>query len=88
MEEERRGGSDDESSDMEEDSEGELINEKVSEKFIKTLAKIRSKDPSIYKENKEFFKEKDFEGENDGTNLKKKEERLTYGDMVRKDALK
>ena len=58
MEEERRGGSDDESSDMEEDSEGELINEKVSEKFIKTLAKIRSKDPSIYKENKEFFKGK------------------------------
>jgi len=35
-----------------------------------------------------FKTEKDFEGENDGTNLKKKEERLTYGDMIRKDALK
>lgn len=55
MELERTGG-DDESSDIDEDSDGELINEKVSEKFIQTLAKIRAKDPSIYKAEKTFFK--------------------------------
>lgn len=53
MEQERE---DDDSSEFEEDSDGELINEKVSEKFIETLAKIRQKDPSIYKAEKTFFK--------------------------------
>jgi protein KRI1 len=57
MELERIGRlSDDESSDVVEDSDGELINEKVSEKFISTLARIRTKDPTIYKPEKTFFK--------------------------------
>ncbi len=38
----------DNSSELEEDENGELINSHISSKFIKTLAKIRNKDPTIY----------------------------------------
>ncbi|KAL4456193.1 hypothetical protein ABPG74_014154 [Tetrahymena malaccensis] len=77
---------DDESSDVEEDSDGELLNEKVNDKFIETLAKIRLKDPSIYKNDKKFFKEKDFEVDQNGKKSSKNE-KMTYAAMVRKEAL-
>ncbi|EAR96396.3 KRI1 family carboxy-terminal protein (macronuclear) [Tetrahymena thermophila SB210] len=80
------GNDDDESSDVEEDSDGELLNEKVNDKFIETLAKIRLRDPSIYKNDKKFFKEKDFEVEQNDKKSSKKE-KMTYAAMVRKEAL-
>lgn len=53
---EEKDNSDDESSDGKEDFDGELLNEKIEDKFIETLARIRTKDPSIYKSDKKFFK--------------------------------
>lgn len=42
-----------------EDSEGELITEQVSEKFLTTLAKIHAHDPSLNQG--EVFDDSDFE---------------------------
>lgn len=79
--------SDDESSDMQEDSDGDLINDTVADKFISTLARIRTKDPSIYKASKTFFKEKDFD---DVVGVKKagSAAKMTYADMIRQDAMR
>ncbi|CAD8059236.1 unnamed protein product [Paramecium sonneborni] len=60
-----------------EDENGDLINDKVTQKFIETLAKIRYKHPDIYK-NKEIFQEEDFdEPEQFNQNQKK----ITYADL-------
>lgn len=48
-------GESDSSSDTE-DEVGELITEKINNKFLETIAKIRQKNPDIYDENKKFFK--------------------------------
>jgi protein KRI1 len=40
---------DSESDQLPEDENGDLINEKVTSKFIETLAKLRYKHPDIYK---------------------------------------
>ncbi|EGR27880.1 zz domain protein [Ichthyophthirius multifiliis] len=78
----------DSSSELEDDSEGELLNEKVSVKFIKTLAKIREKDPSIYKTEKQFFKEKDFGNlDIEQENKNKQQKRYTYKDMIQEEVL-
>jgi protein KRI1 len=56
---------DSESDQLPEDENGDLINEKVTSKFIETLAKLRYKHPDIYKV-KQVFDEEDFdEPEND-----------------------
>ena len=38
-----------------EDETGKLMNEKTQQDFLVTMAKLRAKDSSIYKENKHFF---------------------------------
>lgn len=43
------------SSETSEDENAELLNETVSTKFLTTLAKIRKKDPTIYKKDEKFF---------------------------------
>ena len=53
------------SSSLSEDEHGELINEDVSDKFLTTLAKLRTKNPEIYEENKNFFDGNLLEGTND-----------------------
>lgn len=45
---------DDETSESE-DENAELLNENVSTKFLKTLARIRTKDPAIYQKDEAFF---------------------------------
>ena len=39
-----------------EDENAVLLNENISSNFLTTLARIRTKDPSIYKTKKEYFK--------------------------------
>ncbi|CAD8141501.1 unnamed protein product [Paramecium pentaurelia] len=60
-----------------EDENGDLINDKVTQKFIETLAKIRYKHPDIYQD-KEIFQEEDF----DEPNIKNKDQKkVTYADL-------
>ena len=43
------------SSSSPEDEVGDLVTERIGSNFIKTLAKLRTKDPEIYKQDKFFF---------------------------------
>lgn len=43
------------SSSAPEDEVGDLVTGKIGSNFIKTLAKLRTKDPEIYQQNKFFF---------------------------------
>jgi len=47
------------SSSAPEDEVGDLVTDNVESKFIKTLAKLRTKNPEIYQQNKFFFDGKD-----------------------------
>ena len=53
---------DDESESSSEDSQGDLINEKVERKFMETLVAIRQKDKKVIEKAKEeaLFKDEDF----------------------------
>lgn len=44
-----------------EDSDGILINDKVEQKFLETIARIRSNDPKLKENQDELFKDDDFE---------------------------
>ncbi len=48
-------GSGSSSSSAPEDEVGDLVTGKIGSNFIKTLAKLRTKDPEIYQQNKFFF---------------------------------
>lgn len=51
------------------------------------MAKLRNKDPEIYKIDKPIFEENDFEGEQpqiQGNSDNNKKEKLTYGDLIAK----
>ena len=53
--------SDDDESDSEtEDSDGELLTEKIESKILDTFQKIRDKNPDIYATEKVFFCDEDF----------------------------
>ena len=59
------------SSSAEEDEEGSLLTAKVEKKFFKVLSLIKSKHPNIYNPNKTFFKDKDFEEDEEEKTEKK-----------------
>ena len=60
---------DSESDYSQEDEDGQLIDEELTDNFIQTIAKIRMKHPDIYKE-KKIFQEKDEEHHNNKKNSK------------------
>ncbi|CAE8735939.1 unnamed protein product [Polarella glacialis] len=84
MEDEDIGNSSDESS---EDEKAELLTGKLESKIFQTLAKIKSKDPSIYDSKKVFFGDDDFKEEED-TKPKNKTKRVNYKDFLRDTLLK
>jgi protein KRI1 len=47
-----------------EDSDGVLINDKIEEKFLTTIARIRANDPQLKQLNTEIFEDEDFDVEN------------------------
>lgn len=51
----------DSSNDEEEDDAGDMLTSKMEHKIFDTLAKIRSRDPTIYDRGHHFFGEEDFE---------------------------
>ena len=68
----------DESSESEEDDDGELINAVVEKKFLETIAMIRENDPKLKQVDGELFKDSDFEAEAEGE--KEKQKPITYKD--------
>lgn len=72
-----------------EDEDGELLTQRVNNKVLDTLYKIKKKDPSVYDQNVRFFEDKDFEEEPDekkhdsseGTSLNRKP--VLYKDVLR-----
>jgi hypothetical protein len=53
---------DDESSEYsDEDSDGILINEKVEQKFLETISRIRANDPKLKDDKEEVFNDEDFD---------------------------
>ncbi len=50
---------------------------------METVAKIRNKDPSIYKVVNPIFEEEDFEDEQGNEHKKGKEKKFTYKDLVK-----
>ena len=52
---EKESGTGSESSTSQEDEDAELINDEFESTFLKTLAKLRNKDPEIYEPDKIFF---------------------------------
>merc|ERR1712071_269577 len=75
------GGEDSSSTSESEDEEGEGWNSDVEKDFFKTLASLKTKDPSIYNSDKQFFNRS-----NDLTKKKKtaKEETMTLRDYERR----
>ncbi|KAM3133973.1 hypothetical protein pb186bvf_013939 [Paramecium bursaria] len=61
-----------------EDEDGQLVNEKITDKFIETLAKIKFKHPDIYQRKESIFSEQDFED----PIPQKKVKKLTYKDQL------
>ena len=92
----------DSTSSEEEDSEGELLTEEVNANILETLAKIKNKDPAIYKADVKFFDDADDDAEDEGegggggapekateeTKKKKKAQKLTVVDMERERLLR
>lgn len=76
-----------ESSESEEDDEGELINAAVEKKFLETIAMIRDNDPKLKKVQGELFKDSDFE-QDSASDKGKEGKKLTYKDQIRSDVLK
>jgi len=74
------------SSSAPEDEVGDLVTGNIESKFIKTLAKLRTKDPEIYNQKKFFFDEKDFD-EVPLQGKKNKEKPVFYKDLVRQTAM-
>ena len=62
------------STSEEEDEEAELLTDDIENTFLKTLALIKAKDPSIYDSNKKFFKDTatDSMGDKDSSKSTKK----------------
>lgn len=79
------GEKEESSSEEEEDDEGELINQKVEEKFLQTIAMIRSNDPKMKEVKEDLFVDEDFEEDQVKSKTSKK---LTYKDQLRENALK
>lgn len=73
------------SSSLDEDENGELITDDLRFDFLKSLAKIKSKQPEIYKKDIKFFEEGNEQEEKEKT--KKEKKKFTYGDMVREEVL-
>jgi protein KRI1 len=76
-----------ESSESEEDDDGELINAAVEKKFLETIAMIRDNDPKLKKVQGELFKDSDFELES-ASERGKEGKKLTYKDQIRSEVLK
>jgi len=74
------------SSSSDEDEVGDLVTGNIESKFIKTLAKLRTKDPEIYNQKKFFFDEQDFD-EVPIQTKKDKEKPVFYKDLVRQTAM-
>ena len=68
----------------EEDEEGDLVTPEVDAKILETISIIRAKDENIYKPEKVFFSEKDFEGVEE---KKVKAKPFTIQDFQRKKLL-
>jgi protein KRI1 len=85
------GSEEDASSSSEEDSDAELMTTKAQSKVLNLLASIQNKDKhaELLKHEGEYFNDSDFE-ENDEKSKKrhKKEKKITYKDVIRKEALK
>lgn len=73
------------SSSLEEDENGELITDDLRFDFLKSLAKIKTKQPEIYKKDIKLFQEEN--GSEQLTKDKKTNKKFTYGDMVREEVL-
>ena len=69
----------------EEDDDGELINTRVEEKFLETIALIRENDPKIKQVTEDLFKDEDFESDGEAKN--KIGKKLTYKDQIRENVL-
>ena len=65
-----------------EDEDGILLTDKVEQKILATVAKIRNKDPEIYNIKKPIFEEQDFEKQNKTKKAEKKNDKYTYKDLV------
>jgi protein KRI1 len=77
------------SSSLQEDENGELITDDLRFDFLKSLAKIKTKQPEIYKENTQLFgpgEENEIEN-NSGMKKTKENKKFTYGDMIREEIL-
>lgn len=80
-------GDEDQSSSSEDDEEAILLNPKLERKFLDTLAKIRTNDPTMKNLEGELFNDSDFEEDDQPLPKKKKDKPLTYKDMQRKDIM-
>ena len=56
-------GGDDETSESEEDEDADLLTSKLNDDILETLAKIKNKDPAIYKPDVRFFPDEEGGGE-------------------------
>lgn len=76
------------SSSEPEDSDGDLLNDKVEKKFFETIAAIRTVDKDTKDPTKQFFDEKDFETEGkEPKPAATKARPIYYKDLVRENAL-
>jgi protein KRI1 len=87
-------GDEDETSESSEDEDGELLTQDINNTILQTLARIKNKDPVIYKPNAKFFtKDDDDEDDDDATptlkqKKEKKEKKITVVDMERERILR
>jgi protein KRI1 len=63
-----------------EDEDAVLLTDRVEEKLLETVARIKSKDPSIYKVVDPIFADDDFEDHH--SQHKTKDKKFTYKDLL------
>ena len=86
-------GDEDESSESSEDEDGELLTQDINNTILQTLARIKNKDPVIYKPNAKFFTKDDDDDDDDATptlkqKKEKREKKITVVDMERERILR
>ena len=77
-----------ESSSSEDDSEAELLNPRVEQKFLEVLTTIKNDPKKLLSLDKPIFDDDDFEEGGAGPSKKKSEKPLTLKDQIREHTLK
>lgn len=77
----------DESEDESDDSDAVLLTNKAERKYMELIARIKSNDKTLHEGDADYFKESDFEESEDDNRGTKQGKKVTYRDVIRRDAL-